>query len=347
MLFKCFLFFLWSACLSSVGRWDVDLFEICSIFKKWKLVVLVVGLSFGVLLLLLLHRVQSDIQLLFLVFNVIDDLAELNRLLFLTWLLRIIISLLFLFGAWFVVIDFHLDWRALLLFFTRISLYWNIQMRFLTVDLVDEPLNIFLIRLKEQRFAQGLKLSVVKGHSLLSDLLENTAEEVKRWFRDPLVYVSFTNAPSIEDVEAFEDFFDGLGILSHVLFVVRKNDIVFEFQGLLQLPVRCLKFCWFWFILNEFSSEWFFQRVCLPRCKALVDFTWLKCFVPELDGELRKLFCLYIAFCSFVFLAFGTMRNWLDSLTLLLAVSGKNVRRNMNSQVFLISLRLAVSFGEH
>lgn len=280
-------------------------------------------------------------------FDVVDDLAELNRLFLLAWLLTNKSSLLFLFGVLFLVIHSLLHWRTFLLFLSGIRLNWNIQMRFLAIHLINEPLHVFLVRLKEQRLTQGLELGIIESHSFLPDFLEDTAEEVKRWFRNPLVYVGFADAASIEDVKALEDLLNCLRVLPHVLFVVRENRIVFEFYWFFCWPLSCLSSCRLWVSFDVLSAEGLFQWICLSGCKALIDFTWLKCLVPEPDGELRKLFRLYIAFASFVFFALGTMRDWLDCLTLLLAVSRKDIRSDMNSQVFLISLRPAVSFGEH
>ena len=71
--------------------------EVCSILKEGELAGLTFGLSFDALL-LFLYGVQPDIELLFLVLDVIDDLAELNRFLLLApRLLRDSNSLLFLF----------------------------------------------------------------------------------------------------------------------------------------------------------------------------------------------------------------------------------------------------------
>ena len=72
--------------------------------------------------------------------------------------------------------------------------------------------------------------------------------------------------------------------------------------------------------------------------KALIDFAGLKSLVPEPDGELWKIFRLYVAFASFVLFALGTMRDWLDWLALLLAVSWENVGSDVQGQVFLVSV---------
>lgn len=85
----------------------------------------------------------------------------------------------------------------------------------------------------------------------------------------------------------------------------------------------------------------------MPGGKALIDFVGLKCLVPKLDGELRKLFLLYTAFASLVLLALGTMRDWLCCLALLLAVSWKYIGSYVKSHIFLVSVRLPVSLGEH
>ena len=71
--------------------------EVCSILKEGELAGLTFGLSFDALL-LFLYGVQPDIELLFFVLDVVDDLTELNRFLFLaSRLLRDSRPLLFLF----------------------------------------------------------------------------------------------------------------------------------------------------------------------------------------------------------------------------------------------------------
>ena len=128
---------------------------------------------------------------------------------------------------------------------------------------------------------------------------------------------------------------------------MRENCSVLKFYWFFWLSLGRWSPCRLWLIFNVLSSEGLFQWLRVSGGKALIDFAGLKSLVPESDGELWKLFRLYVALASFILFSLWTMRDQLDWLALLLAVSWKDVGSDVQGQVFFVSVRPAVPLGEH